>query len=232
MYALRVENLTKTYKKINVLDSLSFSIEKNTINCFMGLDELTNTFLAKILSLTSKPTSGDIYYFDSLKNHLNNYDNDVSLMPSTLGLSEHLTVYENLVLMAQLRHIKVKGIKELVVEYMNKYGLSDRLDDKVKTLSPSLKKLVSFVLTIMADTTVVILDEPFKDIDIKTKRMLIEYIKELKAIKTFIIFNEIPDTALELADNIYFLNSKSLEKVDNITDSKELEKLLLNAEVR
>ena len=93
MYALRVENLTKTYKKINVLDSLSFSIEKNTINCFMGLDELTNTFLAKILSLTSKPTSGDIYYFDSLKNHLNNYDNDVSLMPSTLGLSEHLTVY-------------------------------------------------------------------------------------------------------------------------------------------
>ena len=39
----------------------------------VSLDELTNTFLARILSLTPKPTSGDIYYFDSLKNHLNNY---------------------------------------------------------------------------------------------------------------------------------------------------------------
>ena len=231
MKALKVENLTKTYKKKNVLDSLFFNVEENTTSVILGLDNSGKTTLAKTLALVLKPNSGIISYFDE-ENKLGEYNDDVSLMPSELGLSEHLTVFENLLLMAQTRHIGAKGAKELVLEYMKKYELIDRLDDKVIVLSHSLKKIVSFVLTLISDTKVIILDEPFKDVDVKYRRKLLEYIKEIKKIKTIIITTELPEIALELGDDIYILEDGKLNEVDKNIEVKDLENLLLNAEVK
>ena len=225
MDALRVENLTKVYKKKTILDSISFSVENNKTTINLGLDKSGKSTLTKILSLINKPTSGDIYYFDNLKIASDNYTNDVSYMPETLGLSEHLTVYENLHVMALTRHFKTKGVKELTIEYLKKYGLYDRFDDKVLTLSVSLKKLLSFVITLISDSKVIILDEPFKDIDLPTKRKMMEYIKELKSIKTFIITTEMPDVAKELADKTCILENGKIKEVDEEVD---LEKRLLN----
>ena len=196
------------------------------------MDDSGKTTLARILGLVLKPNSGTINYFNEEKKVNSNYVEDVSLMPSELGLSEHLTVFENLLLMAQTRHIKTKGAKELVLEYMKKYELIDRLDDKVKVLSISLKKIVSFVLTLISDTKVIILDEPFKDVDVKYRRKLIEYIKELKKIKTIIITTELPEIALELGDEIYILENGKVGKIDKSIDVKDLENRLLNVEVK
>ena len=137
MNALRVENITKSYKKKIVLNSISFSLEENKTLIFLGLDNSGKTTLAKILGLINKANSGSIYYFDEEVNPTNSEESYVSLMPETLGLSEHLTVFENLLLMAESRHIKAKGAKDLVIEYMQKYDLMDRYYDKVKILSPS-----------------------------------------------------------------------------------------------
>ena len=231
MDALRVENLTKLYKKKNVLDSISFSVKNNETTIILGLDKSGKTTLTKILSLINKPNMGDIYYFDNLKTVNDNYTNDVSLMPESLGLSEHLTVFENLEVMALTRHFKTKGVKELVIEYLKKYELYDRYDDKVMTLSTSLKKLLSFVTTLISDSKVIILDEPFKNVDLPTTKKMINYIKELKGIKTFIITLENPEVALDLADNIYILDNAKLIEVDKNIDAKALEDKLLNREV-
>ena len=123
MNALRVENLTKVYKKKSVLDSISFSAESNKTTVILGLDKSGKSTLTKILSLIQKPTTGNIYYFDNLKVASDNFTNDVSYMPEELGLSEHLTVFENLHIMALTRHFKTKGVKELTIEYLKKYGL-------------------------------------------------------------------------------------------------------------
>lgn len=227
MDALRVENLTKSYKKKIVLNSISFSLEENKTLVFLGLDNSGKTTLCKVLSLINNPNSGSIYYFDEERKPNTNDDSIVSYMPNLLGLSEHLTVFENLLLMAESRHIKEKGAKNLVIEYMQKYDLMDRYYDKVKTLSISLKRIVSFVLTLLSDTKVIILDEPFKDVDLKTKKRLMEYIKELKPIKTIIITTEDANVAYELYDELYILENTTIKKQDNISSVEVLENVLL-----
>ena len=191
MNALRVENLTKVYKKKSVLDSISFSAESNKTTV--------------ILIICS--------------------NNDVSYMPEELGLSEHLTVFENLHVMALTRHFKTKGVKELTIEYLKKYGLYDRFDDKLLTLSTSIKKLLSFVITLISDSKVIILDEPFKDIDLPTKRKMMDYIKELKNIKTFIITTEMPDVVKELSDKTFILENG---KIIEVEENSDLENRLIN----
>ena len=228
MEALRVENITKSYKKKIVLNSISFCLEENNTLVFLGLDNSGKTTLSKILGLINKVDSGSIYYFNEERTPYSNDNQDVSLMPDSLGLSEHLTVFENLLLMAESRHIKSKGAKDLVIEYMQKYDLIDRYYDKVKTLSISLKKIVSFVLSLLADTKVLVLDEPFKDIDIKAKKRLMEYILELKKIKTIIITTEDPTIALSLADTVYLLEDGTIRKIDDFSNVDELEKILLD----
>ena len=228
MNALRVENITKSYKKKIVLNSISFCLEENKTLVFLGLDNSGKTTLAKILGLISKPDSGNIYYFDEERTPSTNDNSDVSLMPDLLGLSEHLTVFENLLLMAESRHIKAKGAKDLVIEYMQKYDLMDRYYDKVKTLSISLKKIVSFVLSLLSDTKVLILDEPFKDVDIKAKKRLMEYINELKRIKTIIITTEDPTIAQALADEVYLIEDASIKRQDDFSNIEKLESLLLD----
>lgn len=233
MQALRVENITKSYKKKIVLNSISFCLEEDKTLIFLGLDNSGKTTLSKILGLINKPSSGCIYYFDSEKTPLNNDTLDVSLMPEEIGLSEHLTVFENLLLMAESRHIKAKGAKDLVIEYMQKYDLMDRYYDKVKTLSLSLKKIVSFVLSLLADTKVLILDDPFKNMDVKGKKQLEEYIRELKPIKTIIITTDDPNIAYSLGDELYLIEDGSIEKLDNVDSAKYLEDALLKkSEVR
>lgn len=227
MDALRVENLTKSYKKKIVLNSISFSLEENKTLVFLGLDNSGKTTLCKLLSLINNPSSGSIYYFNEERKPNTNDDSIVSFMPNLLGLSEHLTVFENLLLMAESRHIKEKGAKNLVIEYMQKYDLMDRYYDKVKTLSISLKRIVSFVLTLLSDTKVIILDEPFKDVDLKTKKRLMEYIKELKPIKTIIITTEDANVAYELYDELYILENTTIKKQENISSVEVLENVLL-----
>lgn len=232
MFSLEVSNLTKTYKKKTVLDSISFSVEENKTAVFLGLDDSGKTTLAKILSLIIKPNSGIIKYNnEEITNYFEPF-NLVSIMPSEEGLSEHLTVFENLRLMARTRGFKEKEVISLIDELATKYDIKDRFDDKALTLSKSLKKLVSFIMCVISGAKVLVLDDPFKECDIKMQKQLLSYIKDLKKDHTIIITTEMSNYAIELADDLYILNNSKIEKLDNKINLEELENMLLNAEVK
>lgn len=231
MYAVELENLTKAYKKNVVLDSINFKLEENKTAVFLGLDYSGKTTLTEIISLIKAPTSGTIKYFNEEVSTKDEIYNVISFMPSSEGLSEHLTVFENLRLMARTRDYNDKEAMDKIKELGIKYDIDSRFDDKVKTLSKSLKKLVSFLMCLITDARVLVLDEPFKDIDVKMRKNLIKYIKELKGSKTIIITTELPDIALELNEELYILKNKRIEKINNI-ELNELENYLLDAEVK
>ena len=232
MFSLEVSNLTKTYKKKTVLDSISFNVEENKTAVFLGLDDSGKTTLAKILSLIIKPNSGIIKYNNEEITNYFELFNLVSIMPSEEGLSEHLTVFENLRLMARTRGFKEKEVISLIDELATKYDIKDRFDDKALTLSKSLKKLVSFIMCVISGAKVLVLDDPFKECDIKMQKQLLSYIKDLKKDHTIIITTEMSNYAIELADDLYILNNSKIEKLDNKINLEELENMLLNAEVK
>ena len=232
MYAVKLNNITKAYKKNVVLDSVSFKLEENKTAVFLGLDYSGKTTLAEIISLIKNPTSGTIEYFDKEISTKDEIYNVVSFMPSTDGLSEHLTVFENLRLMARTRDYNDKEALDKIKELGVKYNLDSRFDDKVKTLSKSLKKLLSFLMCIITNAPILVLDEPFSDIDVKMRKNLVKYIKELKDSKTIIITTELPDIAIDLDADIYLLKNKKIEQLDKSISFNEVEQLLLDLEVK
>ncbi|MCR5462205.1 MAG: ATP-binding cassette domain-containing protein [bacterium] len=232
MYAVKLNNITKAYKKNVVLNSIDFRLEENKTAVFLGLDYSGKTTLAEIISLIKNPTSGTIEYFDKETSTKDEIYNVVSFMPSTDGLSEHLTVFENLRLMARTRDYNDKEALDKIKEIGIKYNIDSRFDDKVKTLSKSLKKLLSFLMCIITDAPILVLDEPFSDIDVKMRKNLVKYIKELKDSKTIIITTELPDIAIDLDADIYLLKNKKIEQLDKSISFNEVEQLLLDLEVK
>ena len=232
MYAVELNNIKKAYKKNVVLDSINFKLEEKKTAVFLGLDYSGKTTLTEIISLIKKPTEGSIKYFDKEVSTKDEIYNVVSFMPSNEGLSEHLTVFENLRLMARTRDYNDKDALDKIKELGIKYNIDSRFDDKVMTLSKSLKKLVSFLMCLITDASILVLDEPFKDVDIKMKKDLVKYINELKGSKTIIVTTELPDSALDISDELYVLKNKNIEKIDNKITLEELENYLFSAEVK
>ena len=221
MDAVKVSNLTKIYHKKTVINSISFNLELNKCAIFLGMDNSGKTTLVNMLAKAVRPSSGSIDYSD----------NTFNFMPEEDGLSEHLTVYENLYLMARAYHYSKEEANDLIKEYATKFDLLERYDDKVKTLSVSIKKLVSFILLLITKSDILILDEPLKNVDIKTKRLILSSLEELKGKKTIILTTELAEVAKDLADELFLLKDGSINKIDNLIVTMELENKLINAEV-
>ena len=154
-----------------------------------------------------KADSGTIKYYDKEVDVKQSIYNIVSLMPLKDGLSEHLTVFENIRLMARTRdYNEIDALKQITI-YGEKYNIKSRFDDKAKVLSVSLKKLVSFLMCIITDAKILVLDNPFRGVDEATKDNLFSYIKELKENRTIIILTDLEE-AKDLADDVYDLDVK------------------------
>lgn len=231
MNAVNVKNLIVTKKKITVLDNISFSIKENELCCFLSLDSDSKNALFKALALPNKINNGVIEYFDNIDNS-NLEANTLSFMPKKNGTSEHLTVFENLRLMARTRGFSEKEAIELVNEFGIKYDITNRFYDKAKTLSVPLIKKLSFLMTIITDAKIYIFDDPFSNIDVVMKNNFINYLKEIKGKKTIILFTEDAPVAKELADELYIINNNSINHVDKDIELTLLAKMLVDTEVK
>ena len=207
MNAVELIDVNKTIKKTTVFNSFNFKLEENKTAVFLSSNFKKLDTLARIISLVLKIDSGTIKYYDKEVNVKDSIYNIVSFMPLKDGLSEHLTVFENIRLMARTRDYNEADALKKITIFGEKYNIKSRFDDKTKTLSVSLKKLVSFLMTIITDADILVLDNPFRGVDENTKNNLFEYIKELKGNRTIIILTDLEE-AKDLADDVYFLDEK------------------------
>jgi len=231
MDAVSVKNLIVNKKKITVLDNINLSIKENELCTILSLDNDSKDALFNSLAFPNKKYNDVITYFGNTDNS-NLEANTISFMPKKNGTSEHLTVFENLRLMARTRGFSEKEAIELVDNFGLKYDFTNRFFDKAKTLSIPLIKKLSFLMTIITDAPILIFDDPFSNIDIVTKSSFINYFKELKNKKTIILFTEDPNVAKELSDSIYVLKNNTLEPISNEISLEELEKMIVDAEVK
>ena len=92
------------------------------------------------------------------------------------------------------------------IEELENIGLSGSTEKPVKELSGGMKRRVAIIRSIMADSDIVIFDEPFKGLDVETRKTVIEYLKEKLKDRTVIMVTHDIDEALAL--NCKIINLK------------------------
>ena len=214
---LSIRNLSKEFKndnkKTRVLDNISLDVFNGEFLTIVGTSGCGKSTLLKIIANLDTPSDGNIY--------INN--NDIGYMMQDSALFPWLNIEKNANLAS-----KIKGIqsKEYILNLFKKYGLYNFKNKYPKDLSGGMKQRVSLIRTIATKPKLLLLDEPFSQLDYQTRLLVsldvYNLIKE-NNITVILITHDI-SKAISLSDRVIVLSKRpaSIKKIYNIEIDKSL----------
>ncbi|QHQ60382.1 ATP-binding cassette domain-containing protein [Anaerocolumna sedimenticola] len=173
MNTIYIKNLTKQYEGTPVLNQLNLEIKEGKITCIMGPSGIGKTTLINILMGLVKADSGVVDGLDGKK---------FAAVFQENRLCEEIGAILNVKMVCDKKVTESRIKKEL-----ESVGLIDYEKKKVNELSGGMKRRVAIVRAVMANSDIIIMDEPFKGLDDKLKIQVINYIKQKTGGKTLIV---------------------------------------------
>jgi len=168
----------KEGKSVTALDRVDLRIEKGELFGLLGPNGAGKTTLLKILSTLLLPTSGKAYVagFDLEKDFVEVRRRINMVSGGEISGYGLLTVRENLWMFTQFYGIKSKDAKERIDSLLDKFGLSDKRDEKVRTLSTGQRQKMNVVRGFVTDPDIIFLDEPTLGLDVNASRIIRDHI--------------------------------------------------------
>ncbi len=195
---LNIKNLKKNFihneRKVEVLKNLNFSIKKGELIALTGPSGSGKSTLLHLIALMEKPTSGKIFFADKNLNELNEYEINkirkykMSLIFQNNNLISDLNVIENIMLPLLIRNENHKKSFEKSKKILSLVNLSNRWDFFPSDLSGGEQQRVAIARSLIAETDLILADEPTGNLDFKTSREIFNYFLKLKKMKKTILF--------------------------------------------
>ena len=179
---IEVVNLYKKYKQSPhfALKDLSFSVEKGEIFGMLGTNGAGKTTLMSILMGEITPTAGEFSICGlSFKGQTNQIRYRIGVVPQEYALYPTLTARENLCYFASLYGLRGGHLQNLVSQGLERVALSQVADRKIKHFSGGMKRRINLLAGILHTPEVLFLDEPTVGVDVMSKNIIIDYLKEL-----------------------------------------------------
>ncbi len=202
---LKLANISKQYDGVRAVDQVSFAVQKGDIYGFLGPNGAGKTTTIRMIMGIIQPDSGSIEISD------NNMDNlgrqIIGYLPEDRGLYQKQKLGEIIVYFGLLRGLEKTEAKAKAAEWLERFGLGDQQKRKVEELSKGNQQKVQFILSLVHDPTLLILDEPFTGLDPLNQLLLKEIIQEKRKAGTTILFSTHQMEQVErLCNNICLIN--------------------------
>lgn len=188
---IEIDNLSKKYKNSDeyAVQNLSLKIDKKEIFGLLGPNGAGKTTLISMLTSLLKPTSGSFSIagmnFQENKSELKEI---IGVVPQEYALYPTLTAFENLSYFGSMYGLKGKELKNSVLNHLEIMGLSKFAHKKTSNFSGGMKRRVNLIAGILHRPKVLFLDEPTVGVDVQSKNVIIEFLKNLNEKETTIIY--------------------------------------------
>jgi ABC-2 type transport system ATP-binding protein len=222
MPALIVENLKKSYGKMDAVKGISFTVAEKEIFALIGPNGAGKSTTLKMLATILNPTSGkaEIYGLDLLK-QAGEIRKIISYLPEEAGAYKNLSGTDYLEFMAAMYTDDAKKQKEYVNFGSHLTNLQDRLKDKIKTYSKGMTRKLLLARTVMSRPKLAILDEPTSGLDIINGLEIRKTIRELAGQGMAVLLSSHNMLEIEyLSDRVGIIEHGSLKEVGNPQDLK------------
>jgi ABC-2 type transport system ATP-binding protein len=205
MNVVEVSGISKSFKGVKVVDSVSFTIGQSEIFGMVGPNGAGKTTTIRMLMDIIKPDSGDIKILGEPINE--GTKNRIGYLPEERGLYKKLTVSESLIYLAALKGVRGHLARERAEKLLKRVNMLPHKDKKTEELSHGMGQLIQFVATILHDPELVVFDEPFAALDPVNTQLLKELILELRSQgKSVILSTHMMNQVEELSDRILMIN--------------------------
>jgi ABC-2 type transport system ATP-binding protein len=210
-----LEGLTKRYRDVVAVDSLSLEIREGELFSLLGVNGAGKTTAIKMLSCLTSPTSGDAFLLGkSIREESSSVKSFIAVSPQETAVAPGLSVRENLELMCGIHGFSKEKQEEKISELSERLGLEGVMKRKAGKLSGGWQRRLSIAMALCSEPKILFLDEPTLGLDVLARSELWELISSLKGNVTILLTTHYMEEAEALSDRIAILKDGHLLACD------------------
>ena len=207
MTILELQNLKKYYATYKGVDDISFSISEGNIFGLLGPNGAGKTTLLRMITGIFYPDSGNILFEGKKFNQANDISK-IGYMPEERGLYKKMKIGEQALYLAMLKGMSRRDAMKKIKEWFMKFEMESWWNKKVSDLSKGMGQKLQFVITVLHEPKLLILDEPFSGLDPVNSNLIKDEIFKLASQGTTIIFStHRMEQVEEICNNIVLVNN-------------------------
>jgi len=220
MYAADIENVVKIYDSRAVVNEVSFSIDKGEVFGLIGPNGAGKTTTIRMMMDIIKPDSGTIRIMGEKLNEESK--SLIGYLPEERGLYRKVTVFDTLIYLASLKNVEKHSIMRRTEELLERVDMLAHKNKKVEELSRGMNQIIQFLVTIIHDPKIIVLDEPFANLDPVNTELIKDIIRELRSRgKSVILSTHRMNEVEEMCDRIFMINEGRGVLYGKLADIKE-----------
>lgn len=220
--AVHIEDLSFRYKGQGhyFLDHLNLDIQSGERFGLFGPNGAGKTTLMNLMTGLVPHYSGDIWL---LGKKVRQHDKSISplfgLVPQDFSFYQELSPAENLEFFGAWSGLHKTEISKRIGELLSILGLEEVRDKQVKQFSGGMKRRVNLAIAVIHQPQILFLDEPTVGVDVQTRHAIIDYLKELNARGTTLIYTSHQlGEAEELCEKIALIDEGKIIAHDLLTN--------------
>lgn len=178
--AVSLQNVSKVYSKVPVVNDLSLTIESGEIFGLLGPNGAGKSTTIRMLTTLTRPTQGHIQVAScDVVRQAWRVKQDIGVVLQQTSVDSDLSVWENMELHGRLHHLANPLRQKQIDQWLGYVELADRCNDLVKTLSGGMKRRLQIARALLHQPSILFLDEPTVGLDPQTRRRIWEIILDL-----------------------------------------------------
>ena len=221
---IETENLKKTYQHFNgnitLFNNLNLTIMRGNLVALVGQSGSGKSSLLHLLALLDEPTKGDIKINEVFTKKFSEEKKDetrrknISIIFQDNNLLNDFTSIENIMMPLIIKGENLENAKKKAQKILKAIKIFDRSQHFPSELSGGEQQRVAIARALIAETNLILADEPTGNLDFKTSKEIFSYFLKLKKLKKTIIFATHNRELANRADYKLFISNGDIKRVN------------------
>ena len=222
MNAIEIKSLTKRYRDVTAVDSLSLAVNEGELFSLLGVNGAGKTTTIRMLCTLTAPTEGDALLLGkSVVHEASAVKRLIAVSPQESAVAPALSVRENLALICGVHGFSKEKSDAKILELTALFGLEEVANRRAGKLSGGYKRRLSIAMALISEPKILFLDEPTLGLDVIARSDLWEVIRALKGKITIVLTTHYMEEAEALSDRIAIMKDGRLLVCDTAAAIKK-----------
>jgi ABC-2 type transport system ATP-binding protein len=213
---IEVQGLVKLFEGVTAVAGISFTVQSGELFGFLGPNGAGKTTTVRMLTGVLEPTEGTaaIQGHDICAESLLSRAH-IAVVPEEANVYPDLSVWQNIMLMAELYGIPRKQRNGKALELLDLLGLTKRRKQKARALSKGLRQRLMLCAALVTEPEILFLDEPTGGLDVQSKQMIHQIINQLNSngLTVFLTTHNM-DEAEKMCTRVAIINKGKIVAID------------------
>lgn len=206
---LILKNVTYKIDSKKILDNINIELSTG-LHALLGLNGSGKTTLLEIIVTIKKQTGGEVLYNNlSVKNN-RLFLKDLGYMPQNQSLIQDFNIIQNLMYFGMLKGCKMKFLSAFIPQLLEKFNLKNLGKERVVNLSGGIKQKVMLLVTLINNPKILILDEPFNNLDEVERKNMYSLLKDISKNSIIILSTHLVEEIALISDNQIYLDKGTI----------------------